>query len=157
MDQATPGEDVGLLAEKLRLLFARSINPATGKPYTTKEAADEIARRADALPEDRRAGMKISATYVWQLVNGKRRNPTIRHVESLADLFGVPLTYLIDSSSWRDREEEIGLAMALGDEQVRNLAFRARGLSPNAISALEVMIAYTRQREGLDPAPTDGP
>lgn len=35
----------------------------------------------------------FSGTYMWQLRTGRADNPTLRHMDSLADLFGVPRDY----------------------------------------------------------------
>ena len=41
-------------------------------------------------------GPKVSANYIWQLRTGARNNPSLRHIEALAEYFGVPPTYFFD-------------------------------------------------------------
>ena len=41
----------------------------------------------------------ISKTHVWQLEKGASENPSIEMLKRLAEHFGVPVTYLVDSDS----------------------------------------------------------
>ncbi len=76
------------LADKLDHLF-RSVHPRGRGEYTYAEVAKAI--------EDR-GGPTVSATYIWQLRKGRRDNPTKRHLEALADFFGVRPAYFFDDA-----------------------------------------------------------
>ncbi|MFG2179986.1 helix-turn-helix domain-containing protein [Streptomyces abikoensis] len=73
------------LADKLNHLFA-TVKPRAGGEYSNEHVAEAI----------RRAGVTISQSYIWQLRKGKKHNPTLKHVQALADFFGVPAAYFFD-------------------------------------------------------------
>lgn len=144
-DRRPPGRLSMVLSE----LLANKINEATGRPYTYAEVASAIRARTAELPEENRAGRDISATYVWQLVTGRRWNPTIRHLESLADFFSYPPSYFLDPEAWAELQDEIEMISAMRDVDVRNIAYRARGLSPRALRSVRAVIDHARSLEGL--------
>jgi transcriptional regulator with XRE-family HTH domain len=158
-DAGDGGSGRGSLTERIRHLFQTVLNPATGRPWTYPEAAAEINARAERLPEAERAGRTISHTYVWQLANGARDNPTTRHLMSLADLFGVSVGYLVDDAGRRDQlAAELEVAAALRDAGISSVANRSRGLSPASIRTVLAMIEHARHLEGLPvSAPGDTP
>lgn len=143
------GRTTGLsLSVRLEKLFATRRNPATGRTYTLPEV--EAAIRDQALAEDlpdvelrRRA---IGRTYVWQLKKGERDNPTVLHLQSLAELFGVPISYFVDDiRSEKELDERIALATAIEDDDVRVIMFRAAGASDRTRRAVLEMLEHTRQ------------
>src|SRR3954453_11789531 len=67
------------LAEKLDRLF-QTVRPRDGGEFTFEEVAEGIRGRG---------GPTVSATYIWQLRKGLRDNPTKKHLEALADFFGL--------------------------------------------------------------------
>lgn len=79
---------------RLRALFASVRNPVTGQLYTCASATREINAQVAHLPPEEQAGRSISNTYLWQLFRGNRSNPTLRHLQSLAALFGASVGYL---------------------------------------------------------------
>ena len=127
------------LAEKIDHLF-RTVHPAKGGEYTYEQVSKAI--------EDR-GGPTISAAYVWQLRKGVRDNPTKRHLEALADFFGVPPSYFFDEDAARRVDEELELLVALRDMDVRQVALRASGLSAGSLAAIAAMIEQARQIDGL--------
>jgi transcriptional regulator with XRE-family HTH domain len=137
------------LAERLDRLF-RTVHPAGRGEYTYEEVAAGI----------REQGTMISHTYVWQLRKGARDNPTMRHLEGLAQFFGVPVSYFIDENT-AEIDAQLGLLSALRDSTVRNLALRAADLSPAGLAAIQAMIEHARSLEGLPTengsAPDKGP
>lgn len=143
------GEEVSPFTQRLRRLFASIPDPETGRLFTYAEAARRINARAQELPESQQAGRKISNTYVWQLAEGQRTNPTKRHMESLADLFGVPVSFLLDDAPNPALEAELEVAAAMRKAGVSELAHRARGLSPGALRSVLSMIDHVRELEGL--------
>ncbi len=137
------GPRQGTLAEKLNHLF-RAIHPRDRGEYSNEDVAETIRARG---------GPTISATYLWQLRKGQRDNPTKKHLEALADFFGVSPAYFFDDAAASRINAELELLNALRDAPVRELALRAFGLSSESLSALAEMIERVRQLEGLpDPA-----
>jgi transcriptional regulator with XRE-family HTH domain len=126
------------LAEKIDHLF-ETVHPAKGE-YTHQQVAEAI---------EAAGGPTISAVYIWQLRNGKRDNPTMRHLEALSGFFGVPPTYFFDDDAAAAIDEELELVASLRDAQVRRLALRASGLSTDSLEAIADMIDRVRKLEGL--------
>jgi transcriptional regulator with XRE-family HTH domain len=135
------------LSEKLDRLF-RTVRPRDGGEYTFEEVADAIRGRG---------GPTISATYVWQLRKGIRDNPTKRHLEALADFFGVSPAYFFDDEAAERIDAELDLLVAIRDSSVRRLALRAFGLSPETLSSIAGIIEHARKLEGLKDEDGGGP
>lgn len=127
------------LAEKLDRLF-RSMHPRNRAEYSHEEVAEAIRSRG---------GPTISATYLWQLRRGVRDNPTKKHLEALADFFGVSPAYFFDDEAAARIDAELELLAALRDAPVRQVALRAFGLSTESLTAITEMIERVRQLEGL--------
>lgn len=129
------------LAGKLDRLF-RTVHPADRGEYTYEEVATAIRDR----------GVMISHTYVWQLRKGLRDNPTKRHLEALAEFFGVNAAYFLDDdpATAQRIEEQLELLAALRDSAVRSVALRAAGLSGPSLEAIHGMIEHARRIEGLN-------
>ncbi|GAA3451872.1 helix-turn-helix domain-containing protein [Dactylosporangium matsuzakiense] len=136
------------LADKLDRLF-RTVHPAGRGEYTYEEVAAAIRER----------GVMISHTYVWQLRKGTRDNPTKRHLEALAEFFGVNAAYFLDDDpdTVRRIESQLDLLAVLRDSAVRSVALRAAGLSAPSLEAIHGMIEHARRIEGLPPDPEPGP
>ena len=115
------------------------VHPAQGE-YTHEQVATAI---------EEAGGPTISATYLWQLRKGLRDNPTKRHLEALSSFFGVPPSYFFDEDVAAQVEAELELLAAMRDPQVRRLATRAAGLSPDTLTMLLGMVDRARQLEGL--------
>lgn len=129
----------GALSEKLNHLF-HTIHPRDRGEYSNEDVAEAIRSRG---------GPTISATYLWQLRKGLRDNPTKKHLEALADFFGVSPAYFFDDAAAAQIKAELELLAALRDASVRDLALRAFGLSTESLTALAEMIERVRQLEGL--------
>jgi transcriptional regulator with XRE-family HTH domain len=130
----------GLLAERLDHLF-RVAHPKDRGPYTPAEAADAI---------NEAAGDKVvSGTYLWLLRTGQRDNPTMKHLIAIARFFGVPPTYFFPDDAMQQDALPAGLAAALSDDKVREMALRAAGLSDRSLKAITDMIDSARTVEGL--------
>ncbi|GIH64700.1 MULTISPECIES: helix-turn-helix domain-containing protein [Microbispora] len=127
------------LADKLNHLFA-TVRPRGGGEYSLEDVAETIRQKG---------GPTISATYVWQLRKGIRDNPTKRHLEALADFFGVPPAYFFDDAATQRIDAELQLLSALRDASVRRIALRASGLSPKSLDAITDMVDRVRELEGL--------
>ena len=127
------------LAEKLNHLF-ETVHPPSRPEFSSEDVAESIRARG---------GPTISATYIWQLRKGIRDNPTKKHLEALADFFGVTPAYFFDEEAAERIEAELELLTALRDAPVRKVALRASGLSPQSLRAIAEMIERVRELEGL--------
>lgn len=137
MDDAAP--PARTLADKIDRLF-RTIHPRGRGEYTYEEVADAIRQRG---------GPTISPSYIWLLRNGTRDNPTKKHLEALADFFGVPPAYFFEDEAAQRIDAELDLLLALRDTSVRHVALRAFGLSPETLAPIVDMLERARQLEGL--------
>ncbi|MEY9846345.1 transcriptional regulator with XRE-family HTH domain [Streptacidiphilus sp. BW17] len=115
------------LAGKINHLFD-TIRRRDGHEYSNTHVAAAIAE----------AGVTtISQSYIWQLRKGEKTNPTINHLQALADFFGVPVAYFFDdevaSRVERDAaalEEQARANEAMGGSEAKLMAMRAGELSP---------------------------
>jgi transcriptional regulator with XRE-family HTH domain len=140
-----PGATGGLrLADKLNHLF-RTVTPGGRRPYSTEEVARSISL----------SGVPISASYIWLLRKGHRDNPTLRHVEALAQFFGVPPTYFFDNGAENKVAGDLRLMAALKDTGVQAIALRASGLSAKSLDSITEVIQRVRELEGLSEYPDE--
>jgi transcriptional regulator with XRE-family HTH domain len=129
------------LAERLDLLFRT--RHAQGKPEPTyQEVADEIAEAG---------GPSVGAAYLYMLRTGRRTSPRVELLTALARYFQVPASYLLGEDGSAQISDELELLLALRDSDVRQLALRSRGLSPESRKAIAAMVEQLRQVEGLPP------
>ncbi|MFE7312852.1 helix-turn-helix domain-containing protein [Streptomyces sp. NPDC057555] len=121
------GEETGRsLTEKINHLFA-TIKDDDGREYSNEYAANAISQ----------TGINISMSYIWQLRKGKKDNPTVRHLQGLANFFGVPISYFFDDAVARQvhgrlvqmEAERASVNEALEDRDVKLMAMRAGELS----------------------------
>ena len=91
----------------------------------------------------------ISSTYVWQLRTGRRDNPTQKHLSALAAFFEVSPMYFFEESEADRGAVPSELVVALKDDDVRDMALRAAGLSERSLRAIRDMIENARAVEGL--------
>ena len=129
---------LGPLALKVDHLF-RTVRPAKGE-YSFEHVATSIKAAG---------GPTISAAYLWMLRNGKRDNPTMRHLEALASFFGVLPGYFFDDAVAAKVDEQLGLLASMRDVEVRRVALRATGLSSESLATISSMIDRVRELEGL--------
>jgi transcriptional regulator with XRE-family HTH domain len=120
------------LADKLNHLFATVRTPG-GQEYSNEQVAAAIGRR----------GVSISQSYIWQLRKQKKTNPTLKHLQALADFFGVPAAYFFDDEVTRRVEgqlearaveqaaEQAHQAEQADKSEIRLMAMRAGELSPS--------------------------
>jgi transcriptional regulator with XRE-family HTH domain len=116
------------------------MHPRDRGEYSLEEVAEGIRRGG---------GPTISATYIWQLRKGLKDNPTKKHLEALADFFGVSPLYFFDDRASARIEEQLNLLQTLRDEGIRIMALRAVGLSQQSLQAITSMIEHVRQLEGI--------
>ncbi|WP_369068771.1 XRE family transcriptional regulator [Kineococcus terrestris] len=132
------------MAAKVDHLF-RTVRPAKGE-YSYEHVATAIREAG---------GPTISAAYLWMLRNGKRDNPTMRHLEALASFFGVPPGYFFDDALAARVDDQLALLATLRDVDVRRVALRASGLSSESLSTIAEMIERVRELEGLPERATE--
>lgn len=137
MAEETPTSTRPALAERIETLF-RVVRRPDGEPFSNEDVA-RACREA--------TGETFSATYLWQLRTGRRANPTVRHVEALAQFFEVPATYFFDEEQAAAITRDLELLGALRDAGVRSVALRAVNLSPESIDTISDMIDVLARRE----------
>lgn len=128
------------LAAKLEALF----RSRPGRPYSNQEVSDEINRRAGA------GGTTVSASLLQQLRSGSKTNPTVNTVEAIAEFFGVPAAHFLSSAADGVLPEERALLESMRDNDVRSVALRANGLSPDSLRMIISVIEQARRLEHLD-------
>ena len=132
----------GLIASRLDHLF-RGVHPKDRGPYTPAEVAAAINAAAGEHV--------IGATYIWQLRTGRRDNPTYKHLLTLSRFFGVSPMYFFDEAETERGEIPPEVTAALKDDEVREIALRAAGLSEHSLKAIRAMIESARAMERLPP------
>jgi transcriptional regulator with XRE-family HTH domain len=116
------------LAEKINRLFD-AVRLPSGQEYSNEHVAAAIGKSGVTT---------ISQSYIWQLRKGKKDNPTISHLQALADFFGVPVAYFVDDGVAGEVEgkldalqaHQVRVSEALGQGDVKLMAMRAGELSP---------------------------
>jgi ESX-1-secreted protein regulator len=150
-DEAPDDDHQGHIARTLtELIMAKSPSVRSdGKRMSDQQVAKAV---------NDHAGRKvISHTYVWQLRTGRRklredqtwRGPTWAVFEALASYFDVsPQVFLTDPQrEYRDGEQ--WLLARLREAGVLKLAFRAEGLSAEALKLAIEFVDHARKLEGL--------
>ena len=120
-----PRDEARTLADKLNTLFD-TVHPAGRGPYSNAEVAAGVAE----------LGGSISPTYVWMLRNGKKTNPTIEHLQALADFFGVSPAYFFDDSKAAEIERDLRSLQAMRSVTVRAMAARLGDLSEDQLQSV---------------------
>lgn len=131
------------LAQKINRLF--DLHPRGQGPQSNDEVAAAISARG---------GATISPAYLYLLRSGKRDNPTARHLEALAQHFGVPPGYFLNDTEAETIAKELELLLAMRDAGVKQVALRASGLSAESLEAVAMLLTRLRKGEGL-PDPTE--
>lgn len=138
------------LAEKINRLF-ESIRPPSGHEYSNEQVAEGVCRRGLTT---------ISQSYIWQLRKGKKTNPTISHLQALADFFGVPVAYFFDDEAAGEVDgklkaleaQQARMKEAVGSGDVKLMAMRAGELSPErrkqVMDLLDVVYRLERAERG---------
>lgn len=127
------------LADKLDRLFRTCLSPR-GKEYSYEEVSRGVGRQD---------GPQISAAYIWELRTGRADNPRKQHLEALAAFFDVSPAYFFDGDAAALLHAQLDLVAAMKDTNVRGIAARAAGLSPQSLRAIAQIIEQARHIEGL--------
>ncbi len=140
------------LAERLDHLFATVRRP-DGQEYTNEYVANAVTAK----------GVTISQSYIWQLRKQKKDNPTLKHLQALADFFGVPPAYFFDDAVAGQIDEQIEalraererLSEAGSGTEARLMAMRAGELSPDrrrqVMELLDVVYRLEQAERGDQP------
>lgn len=132
--QTTPEDEAlprGDLAQKIDYLV-KTRHPKNRGPYSMREAA--------ALINEAAGDEVISHSYLGQLRNGRRDNPTMRQVAVLSAFFRAPVWYFFPDEVSHQSAEDVDLAAAIKDPEIRDLALSAAGLSKVSLKGLRGMI-----------------
>ena len=138
----------GTLADRLNHLFATIKGRGRRGEYSNEDVAAAVTA----------AGVPISQSYIWLLRKGRKDNPSIRHVQGLADFFGVPPAYFFDENVAHDvdhkltalkaeRERLADVASLNGEIQL--MAARAGELSPEGLGQVVGMLNVVWDLERL--------
>ncbi|MEE1786944.1 transcriptional regulator [Streptomyces sp. SP17BM10] len=144
---------MGDFQHRLNHLFETVPNPKTGKRFTNTEVADLTAAWA---AESGDQGGSISASLIQKLRSGTKGNPTTSTLKALAAVFKVRASFFIDDDEPPASPEDDSpasqqdLERLIKDQDVRNLALRADGLSKETLSTLAGFIERARSLEGLE-------
>lgn len=124
------------LAEKLTRLF-QTVRSPDGDEFTYGEVVAEINARGIA---------KTSDTYLCDLRNGTKDNPRIKHVEAIAEFFGVPATYFLDGDESAARlYSQLAALPVYGDPDVERTALLMIDLPPAVRKAITQIIEHAYQ------------
>lgn len=125
-------------------LLIETVHPPGRGPYSLAEIAAGTARD----------GFGVSVSYLSNLRRGKMTNPSVSHVAALARFFGVSPEFFFESIPERTAAPERSAALsqsveALEDKDIRVIAMRSHGLSPDSLRALADLVEQFRRFEGL--------
>ncbi|VBA62336.1 Nucleoid-associated protein EspR [Mycobacterium attenuatum] len=135
------------LAARLNKLF-EVMHKKSDPPLSNEAAAEAITRQT---------GIPISPAYLWELRNGvQETNPTVQQLRSIATFFGAPESYLIEDDPDPSIDVRLSVIRAMRDADVRDLAMRASGLTPEALANLAAIIDHIRELEHLPPITPKG-
>ncbi|MFE7271824.1 Secondary metabolite protein [Streptomyces sp. NPDC057623] len=126
-------------AELLDYLF-REVHPKGRGSYTYAEVSQGIRDTS---------GVAISASAIQQLRTGTNTNPKMQTIRALAGFFGVPPGYFFDEEVAERITAELSLLTSMRDNQVRDVALRASGLSTETLETIKGFIERARTLEGL--------
>lgn len=114
------------LADRLRAIHERVLDPSTGKPYSYRSMAHVLHER----------GSDVSAPYLSQLFTGARTQPSFTTVRALATFYGVSLAYfdLEDKETPPAVLQQLDTLLLARDHRFRQ--FMTRGTTPEDRQAL---------------------
>jgi transcriptional regulator with XRE-family HTH domain len=130
-----PARSCETVAEKLNHLF-HTVRRPDGREYTY----DDVERGTVG---------RVSRSYVWKLRHGRNKNPSLDVIDALAAFFRVPPEYFFGEPLAEDDQarEAAAVAALLQDRAAREVAQRARGLSPTALETVAALIDNLRALE----------
>lgn len=145
------------LSERLTTLFHEVRNKETGREYTPRDVEDFVKEKMAHLSAEEQKTRTISHTYLWQLKRGYRLNPTLGHLQSLAEFFGVPTSYFTDTDLTEgELEHQALLAAGLRDDTVRQIMLRlVRSDADTRDLVLHVLTHTDKLRNGEPASPVE--
>jgi len=130
---------VASFAERLNQLFS-AVYPAGRGPHTLQEVC--VAVNAEGAA-------KLSPSYLSQLRNGQKTNPSAATVAALARFFKVKPDFFYDDEYAEQMERDLAMLAKLRDSGVHSIAARAFDLSPEARESVSMLVDQLRRYEGL--------
>jgi transcriptional regulator with XRE-family HTH domain len=130
--EASSGDD---FATKLRRLI-RTVHPPDRGPYSYREIARGVVE----------AGVTMTSTTLYQLANGGRPDPKLRHVQGLAAFFGVPVAYFMDEAIAARIDEQISSVVVWRDQEAQELALRTLALPADQRQLINGMLATIEEQ-----------
>ncbi|WP_051898533.1 hypothetical protein [Sciscionella sediminilitoris] len=132
------GPDKPPFSVLLNLLFHLYRHPE-GREYTNQEVSDWCGEH----------GNYVSRVSVWQLREGRSRNPSLNNAAILAQFFGVSVSWFVDEDAARDIAAQLRLLAKVRDSRLRKVAGRADKLSPEGLlDAMEHVERLQQERHG---------
>ncbi|MEU2175415.1 MULTISPECIES: helix-turn-helix domain-containing protein [Nocardia] len=119
-------------AERLRVLLDQSATDPEAR-ITVKE----LSRRTRA------AGAPVSEPYLYQLLDGRRKNPSLAAVRAIAAALGVPAAYFVDSA------EPESLPRQPASSDLADLEDELRQLNPENFRQVREFVAFLLARQRL--------
>src|SRR5579875_895672 len=95
-------------------------------------------------------GVTMAAPYLSQLRSGNRTNPSSTTMAALANFFRIKPAYFTDDEYYEKLDRELTWLATMRDENVRRIALRASGLSPEAQEDVVHRVDELRRKEHLD-------
>lgn len=135
------------LAANLDYLFA-TVPQEDGSPYTNAAVEREIHERTHGA-------IRVSASYVGQMRNGREKNPTASKLRELSITFGVPVDFWWQPSVTQEVKEQFSTLVAAREAKLRGIMARAHGVSDEGLSGILSILDGIRASEGLKDSPVD--
>ena len=114
---------------RLDYLF-RTVHPRSGKPFTHDFVAESITAN----------GVDISANYIWMLRTGRRDNPTLRHIEGLAQFFGVSPAFLSDTDEAEHARAQLDKLSDLAASGVQHVSMRGSHVDDTTLDTIHALM-----------------
>lgn len=114
---------------RLDYLF-RTVHPKDGKPFTYDFVAESITAN----------GIDISANYIWMLRSGRRDNPTLRHIEGLAQFFGVSPAFLSDTDEAEHARAQLDKISDIAASGVQHVGMRGGHVDDTTLDTIHALM-----------------
>ncbi|MGW7089988.1 hypothetical protein ACWGH2_41765 [Streptomyces sp. NPDC054871] len=146
-----PGPD-STFAERLNYLFDR-FRPPAGDKEATNPKTGEYRHSYVAKKIIETGKGSLTSTYITQLRDAERPNPSIAIARLFAQFFSVPASFLVEDEDTEKILKQFALVESLRESGVKKVAMRMQGLSPASTDALLKMVDLAREAEGLPTEP----
>lgn len=85
-------------------------------------------------------GKSISHGYLHQLCRGQRDNPTLHHLQALAEFFRVPVAFFTDNEATREIVAQYELVLAMRNSRIREICTYAPLLDWEGLDAVTALV-----------------